>query len=187
MSRSITRRRHCRHLNFSRLARRSGYGAGLNLAYTGTGNGTLTGVVVRPGAPAETWTITLTAATTFTATGGTSGLQTATGTVGTLYTSDSGEISFLVTAGGTPFESADEFTLDTEVLPGHVLNLNPTDALRYLRDAAQRLNLASDGLEELHGVTCADGASSQTPGPRSNQYTFEDVNAASTPGDVGLT
>ncbi|NJK88128.1 MAG: hypothetical protein HC923_01185 [Myxococcales bacterium] len=80
---------------------------------TATGNGTIGSIdSVDPSGGTETWTITFTSATNFTVTGSVSGAQAA-GTVGTNYTSNSpaGRISFLITAGGTPFAAADQFTI----------------------------------------------------------------------------
>lgn len=74
-----------------------------------TGNGTVGSIVVASTAPAETWTLTATSATNFTVSGSVSGAQAA-ATVGTPY--DSGEVAFLITAGGTAFVAGDVFTFN---------------------------------------------------------------------------
>ncbi len=91
---------------------------GDSLAFTGTGDGTLSGFYANQStAVAETWTITATTATNFTVTGSVSGAQ-ADATVGTVY--DNGIISFVITAGATPFVAADEFTIDVISFDGEV-------------------------------------------------------------------
>lgn len=74
---------------------------------TGTGNGTMTSVAVDQNtAVPETWTVTATSATNFTVSGSVSGAQAA-ATVGTPY--NNGIVSFLITAGVTPFVASDNF------------------------------------------------------------------------------
>lgn len=74
----------------------------------GTGDG---GIMItdidQSTAVAEVWTLTATSATNFTVTGSVSGAKPA-ATVGTPYVDD---ISFKITAGGTPFIAGDTFTL----------------------------------------------------------------------------
>ena len=103
MARSLTRKRHCRHRNFSRLARRSGY--------TGT-NETVVGVQAA---------------------------------------------------------------------------LTIPDELQFVVDAAARITLLSDGDSDVYEAMRTDGDKSDAVGARTNLYTFEDVNAAAIPGDLGLT
>ncbi len=189
MGRLVSRQRHCKHGTQDRLVRRSGTGVALQLAFAGTGNGVLEVSAVDSDSPdAEVWTITFSNATNFAVSGSTLGVQAA-GVVGTPYVSDGGEISFLVTAGGTPFANLDEFTFEAATTPGHGPALQKSDRLRFNEDQAHRLGSipSNFGEEAIHDTTCADGDSAQTPGGRSNQYTFEDVLAASIPGDIGLT
>lgn len=61
----------------------------------------------------EEWTVVMTSATTFTVRGTVSGLQAATGIVGTSYTSDNGEITFTITCTAGPPASADRATFTT--------------------------------------------------------------------------
>lgn len=65
----------------------------------------------------EIWTIIYTSATTFTVRGTKSGPQTRIGEVGVEYTSDNGEITFIVkcTAGGEPPKAGDRATFDTSL------------------------------------------------------------------------
>jgi hypothetical protein len=85
-------------------------GSAFGLAYTGTGNGTMTGYKGGSASVAETFTITATSATNFTVTGSVSGSLSA-ATVGTPYTGTT--IQFTLTAGGTAFVSGDSFVLST--------------------------------------------------------------------------
>lgn len=80
-------------------------------SYVGTGDGTLTGFVANPGVGgrADIWRIIAVNATTFNVLGAQAGSQATQATVGVPYTSDDGRISFLITAGGTPFVALDEF------------------------------------------------------------------------------
>lgn len=105
---------------------------GDNLAFVGTGDGTLTGFFVnQETGVAETWTITATSATNFTVTGSVSGAQAA-ATVGTRY--DNGIISFLITAGATPFVALDEFTIDVISFTGEIAPDNAI-AAQTIQDA----------------------------------------------------
>ena len=83
-------------------------------SFTGTGDGKMTQLepvsTLLPTAPeaSETWTITFTSATAFSVTGSVSSASAA-GTVGTPYANAG--ISFLITAGTTPFAVGDEFVV----------------------------------------------------------------------------
>lgn len=116
---------------------------------TGTGNGTVSLIdSTDPTGVTETWTIALTSATAFTVTGSVSGAQAA-GTVGTNYTSDSpaGRISFLITAGATPFIAGDQFTIPVTA------NATVTGNDKWIVD---RYNPFSSDLELIwHGVGLA--------------------------------
>jgi len=103
MARSLTRKRHCRHRDFTRLSRRSGY--------TGT----------------------------------------------------------------------------NENVTGYQANLILPDELQYIVDAAARLSLVSDGDSDVYAALCLEQGDADAVGARTNLYTFEDVDAASSPGDIGLT
>lgn len=85
-------------------------GMTLTPAYTGTGNGTIAGVIGGSASVAETITIAMTSATAFTVTGSVSGAL-AGGTVGTAYTGT--KINFTITAGGTAFIAGDQFVVAT--------------------------------------------------------------------------
>ncbi len=77
-----------------------------------TGDGTITNIEGANGpSPREAWTITAVSATSFTVVGSVSGAQATNATVGLRYTSDDGNISFLINAGGTPFVATDFFTI----------------------------------------------------------------------------
>ncbi len=187
MGRALARRRHCKHTSDDRLRRRSGYGAALNQAFVGTGNGTLRVTDIRGDSPdGEIWTITLTTATDFGVSGSTLGAQ-AVGVVGTPYVSDLGEISFLITAGGTPFVNTDAFTLEAVTVQGYQGDLDESDWLKFDENEANRISdinsTVADGVSDAY---CAEGDSAQTPLGRSNQFTFEDVQAAVTASDINL-
>jgi flagellar hook protein FlgE len=79
-------------------------------AFTGTGNGTMTGVTVGGASVAETITMIAVDASHFSVTGSVSGAL-GTATVGTPFTS--GQLDFTVTAGSTPFVAGDAFTVAT--------------------------------------------------------------------------
>lgn len=78
------------------------------VAYTGTGNGTITEVSGGPDSVAEDITVTFSSATSAAVAGGTSGAI-GTATVGTKFTSS--KINFMLTAGGTAFVNTDAFTV----------------------------------------------------------------------------
>ena len=189
MGRLVSRKRHCKHSAFERLARRAGYGAGQALTFVGTGNGALEIVAVLPESPdGEVWTITFSDATNFAVSGSSLGAQAA-GVVGTEYTSDGDEITFLITAGGTPFVNLDEFTFEAATVLGYQAALAPSDRSQFDSGQSNRLGdiNPANGSEALHDTLCADGTSDQNPGGRSNQYTFEEVLAAASASDIGLT
>jgi hypothetical protein len=79
-----------------------------------TGNGYVSAEGADDSAPDETWTITFTSSTEFTATGSVSGLQTATGTVGTEYTSDGDELTLTMIAGTVAWDTGDSLTMVVE-------------------------------------------------------------------------
>lgn len=80
------------------------------LAYSGTGNGTLTGYIGTAGSVVETVTATATSSTSFTVVGSVSG-SLGTATVGTLYSGS--KCAFTINAGGTAFVAGDAFTFNT--------------------------------------------------------------------------
>ncbi len=188
MARALARRRHCKHTSDDRKRRRTGYGVALDQAFVGTGDGTLRVTDIRGDSPdGEIWTITLTTATDFGVSGSTLGAQ-AVGVVGTPYVSDAGEISFLITAGGTPFVNTDAFTLEAETVEGYQDALDESDWLKFDENETNRLGDIDPALASgVSAAYCADGDSAQTPGGRSNQFTFEDVQAAASASDIGLT
>jgi flagellar hook protein FlgE len=79
-------------------------------AYTGTGNGTMSGVTVGAASVAETITVTAIDATHFSVTGSVSGAL-GTATVGSAFTS--GQVGFAIAAGSTAFVAGDAFTVAT--------------------------------------------------------------------------
>ena len=85
--------------------------------------------LIAPGTTAkdETWTVTFLSPTTFSCQGSVSGLQ-QDGTVGALYTSDDGEISFTLTAGSTPNQIGDVATFLVSKLFGNV-PISPTEIM----------------------------------------------------------
>lgn len=93
------------------------HGHASGLAYTGAGNGTLTGTaglaggyVGGPDSGAETFTITALNATTFSVVGSLSGAL-ADATVGVAYTTD--KVAFRINAGTAAFVAGDQFKLST--------------------------------------------------------------------------
>jgi hypothetical protein len=89
-----------------------------------TGNATFGDVTVGSNVVAETWRITFLTATTFNVRGSVSGLQTATGVLGSTYLSDTGQVSFTITAGGTPMVIGDNASFRTADYRGNVLVLD---------------------------------------------------------------
>lgn len=78
------------------------------IAYTGTGNGTITQVYAGADAVAEDITVTFSNATTAAVVGATTGAL-GTATVGTVFTS--ANVTFLLTAGSAAFVNLDAFTI----------------------------------------------------------------------------
>jgi hypothetical protein len=85
-----------------------------NIVYTpaGADKGYLSAEGAADAAVDETWTITFTSATEFTVTGSVSGLQTATGTVGTEYTNDASTVYFKVIVGLVAWTAGDTIAFD---------------------------------------------------------------------------
>ena len=111
-------------------------------SYVGTGNGTMTGLAADVNAIDETWTVTLTSATTFTVSGSISG-PTAAGIVGVAY--DNNFLNFTLDAGSTPFVAGDEFMITLSTI-----NLfNPLGA----NDAAKRVAIATALQAEINSNT----------------------------------
>lgn len=82
-------------------------GAETSAAGANTGNGTIGSLALKSGAMLGAYTVTMTAATTFSVLAP-DGRELATGTTGVAY---SDEIGFTVTAGGTAFVAGDHFTV----------------------------------------------------------------------------
>jgi|GEM_PF-1044072 len=100
----------------------SGMGEGLTAStpradVNNTGTGTMSKVTVSSDVRSEYWTVTCTAEATdggtFQVVGTVSGAQTNTVSVGALYTSDGGELSFTISDGATDFKVGDTFTFST--------------------------------------------------------------------------
>ncbi len=85
-------------------------GSAFGLAYSGTGDGTLTGYSGGASSIAETFTITATSATSFDVTGSITG-SIGPATVGTPFSH--ANLEFLITAGAAPFVAGDQFTIST--------------------------------------------------------------------------
>jgi hypothetical protein len=104
------------HYNMLERIRRFmlGYGKVSTASFTGTGNGTMTGMDALPLAVTESWTVTCTVAAvnggTFSVTGSVSGAQAA-ATVGTPY--DNGKVQFTINDGTTDFTVGAQFTFTT--------------------------------------------------------------------------
>lgn len=102
------------HYNLLRAIRDfcGGYGVIGTVNYTGTGNGTMTGIEASPTSVTETWTVTCTATAvdggTFSVTGSVSGVK-ASATVGTPY--DNGLLKFTISDGATDFILGDSFSV----------------------------------------------------------------------------
>lgn len=87
----------------------TGTGHAWGLAYTGTGDGRLTGAIGTSSSVVETVTATATSATSFTVTGSVSG-SLGTATVGSAFTS--GKCAFTIAAGSAAFVAGDKFTFN---------------------------------------------------------------------------
>ncbi|MDY6988040.1 MAG: invasin domain 3-containing protein [Thermodesulfobacteriota bacterium] len=123
------------------------------------GNGTMSAVTVSPtNTVTENWTVACTAAAvdggTFSVTGSVSGLQAATASVGTAYTSDGGEVSFTISDGSSDFVVPDSFTFSTTATTFSV-----TGSVSGLQVAQASVGTAytSDGNEV--SFTISDGSS----------------------------
>lgn len=112
------------------------------VAYSGTGDGTLTEVWAGIDAVTEDITLTASNATTFAVSGSVSG-SLGNATVGTKFTS--AKVSFLITAGETDFESADAFTIPvtartwSDVSGGAFTGLTTGAAIQRISVDADRL------------------------------------------------
>ena len=111
----------------------TGTPASASAAVAGVGNGgdgTVTVSGLGLNTVTETWTLTAISANSFLVSGSVSGSQGSTLSVGTLYTTEGGEASFLVEQGSVAFSLNDTFTLDTTaaVIVGETLTLTETGA-----------------------------------------------------------
>jgi hypothetical protein len=96
--------------------------------YSGTGNGTMTGVSVNQGTgEAELWTVEAINATTFNVSGFVSGLQ-SNAIAGVPY--NNGIIAFTITAGVTPFVPGDVFTVNVTAVVSAPASLGVNDAAK---------------------------------------------------------
>ncbi|MDZ7699068.1 MAG: invasin domain 3-containing protein [Deltaproteobacteria bacterium] len=107
-----------------------GMGKGLSVSVPvadsgNTGNGSLPEVTIGPDTQSEFWAVTCTAAATnggtFRVEGSVSGVQPNSATVGTTYTSTTGDISFTITDGTVDFAVGDFFTFTTIRDPGKTI------------------------------------------------------------------
>lgn len=85
-----------------------------------SGDYTVSTITIGQAAVAETWTLTFSSPTTFTATGSISGLQVNTGTVDVAYSSDDGEVSFTVQSNTVPPAAGDRITFIVSPLVGSI-------------------------------------------------------------------
>jgi len=99
-----------------------------------TGDATFSDVIVGSAVGSETWTIVFDSATTFNVRGTVSGVQIATGTLGTQYVSDNGEVTFTITAGGTPMAIGDKATFRTSQYRGNIAILDDEIPVLELND-----------------------------------------------------
>ena len=111
----------------------TGTPASASTAVAGVGNdgdGTVTVSGLGLNTVTETWTLTAISSDSFLVSGSVSGSQGSTLSVGTLYTTEGGEASFLVEQGSVAFGLNDTFTLDTTaaVIVGETLTLTETGA-----------------------------------------------------------
>ena len=86
-----------------------------------SGDYTVSAITINKESVTETWTVRFVNTTDFTVEGTVSGLQVATGTLDTPYTSDLGEVSFTVTFVTTSPALGDNFSFKTSPLIGSVL------------------------------------------------------------------
>lgn len=97
-----------------------------------TGDGTMSLPKVTEDAQVETWTVLCTTlggtgVAKFSVTGSESGLQDNVATSNWMYTSDNGEVSFLITAGATAWAVDDEFTF---AISDNVVGMNDDAEIR---------------------------------------------------------
>jgi hypothetical protein len=111
------------HVDVSEYARRP-----VAMFAISNGDSSVGGFVVGDSAVEEVWTVTFLSATAFSVQATVSGLH-ADGVVGTTYTSDDGEVSFLVTAGVIPNQVGDRFNFRTSKFLGNI----PFDAVEIPR------------------------------------------------------
>lgn len=100
----------------------------------GTADGTMSLPKVTENAQVETWTVLCTTlggtgVAKFSVTGSESGLQDNVATSNWMYTSDNGEVSFLITAGATPFAVSDVFTFS---ITDNVVGMNDNAEIREI-------------------------------------------------------
>lgn len=72
-----------------------------------------------------------------------------------------------------------------EVILGYQVALNLSDRSQFYVDLESQITLLSDGVTPC--VEALKVSPADEPAGRTNQYTFEEANAASIPGDLGLT
>ena len=93
-----------------------------------SGDGTLTVSGLGVDTKTETWTLTAISQESFLVAGSVSGSQDSTLNVGESYTTDGGEVSFLVEQGSLAFSLNDAFTVDTTAgVVGETITLTETD------------------------------------------------------------
>ncbi len=102
-------------------------------SYTGTGNGTMSGVTGGAASVAETITMTAVDAIHFSVSGSVSGAL-GTATVGTAFSS--GQIGFTIAAGSTPFVAGDAFTVTTA--PGTLAPIPPIAITNFADGASNQ-------------------------------------------------
>ena len=121
-----------------------------------SGDGTLTVSGLGVGTKTETWTLTAISQESFLVAGSVSGSQDSTLNVGESYTTDGGEVTFLVEQGSLGFSLNDAFTVDTTAgtVVGETITLSETDvdtgvftADVTLSDSAEAI--ADNGIIEL--------------------------------------
>ena len=135
-------------------------------AYTGTGNGTISGVTGGAATVAETITITATDATHFSVSGSVSG-PLGTATAGTPFTSS--HIGFSIAAGSTPFVAGDAFTVATT--PGTLGNVTAIPITGFADGAA---NMTFN----WNTLTGATPVITQVASPSSTSATQQDGSAS---------
>lgn len=86
----------------------------------GIANSTFSSVSTGVGLLEETWIVFMQSATTFKVIGSKSGTQVNTGTLGTSYSTDNGELTFTITAGDKPNKTGDLYKIMTSAYIGNV-------------------------------------------------------------------